>query len=86
MISAKWGLVTRFWALTRAENSKTYSISSKTSAADAGAAPASAAEVLEEIEHVFEFSARVKAQIVVTGFWIFSPVFHREPSLVKSRQ
>ena len=57
----------RFGALiTRAEKSKTCSISSETSAADAAGSAASTAEVLEEIEHVFEFSARVKAQIVVT--------------------
>ena len=54
------------WALDDAEKSKTCSISSETSAADAADAAASAAAVLEEIEHVFEFSARVKAQIVLT--------------------
>ena len=53
--------VTRFWALIDAENSKTCSISSKTAAADAAAPAASAAALLEEIKHVFEFSASSKA-------------------------
>ena len=40
-------------------------------AADQPNAAASAAAVLEEIEHVFEFSARVKAQKRVTEGWIW---------------
>ena len=39
----------------------TCSIFSKTATADAAAAAASVAEVSEEIEHVFEFSASFKA-------------------------
>ena len=35
---------------------------------------------VEEIEHVFDFSASIKAQIVVTEGWIGPPGFHREPS------
>ena len=62
------------------ENPKTFSISSKTAAADAAAAAASAAAVLKEIEHVFEFSDASNAQICVIVFWSKPSVFHRKPS------
>ena len=65
-------LLVRGRVLIDVENSKTFSISSKIAAADAGAAPGSVAAVLKGIEKVYEFSARAKPQIiVVTDVWLY---------------
>ena len=81
-VTKKPDLVTRFSALIDAENLKTFSKSFATSAVNAGAAPASPAEVPKDFEKVLRFSASIKAQNRVTrsGFFVtenFSFVVNR---------
>ena len=63
------GSVTRFSALGAAEKSKVVFKIDETSPNDAGATPPSTLEVSKQNEHVFDFSAAIKAQNRVTRKW-----------------
>tara|TARA_B110001452_G_C15020961_1_gene356857 strand:+ start:473 stop:700 length:228 start_codon:yes stop_codon:yes gene_type:complete len=72
--------VTRFWALDAAEKSKIISKIDETSPNDAAATAPSTLEVAKKNEHVFDFSAAIKAQNRVTPERFRPRRLHREPS------